>query len=75
VHALQREVEDCPRFVFRHFPLEDIHPHARAAAVAAEAVVARGGRDPGDARAPAESTTASGDRIRIRLQWRAATGQ
>jgi protein-disulfide isomerase len=25
------------RFVFRHFPLDEIHPHARAAAAAAEA--------------------------------------
>ena len=33
---LQREVLDSLRFVFRHFPLEEIHPHARAAAMAAE---------------------------------------
>jgi len=37
VHQLQREFSESLRFVFRHFPLEDIHPHARAAAVAAEA--------------------------------------
>ena len=37
VHQLQREFPDSLRFVFRHFPLEDIHPHARAAATAAEA--------------------------------------
>jgi protein-disulfide isomerase len=36
VHALQREFGDRLRFVFRHFPLEAIHPHARAAALAAE---------------------------------------
>jgi protein-disulfide isomerase len=37
VHQLQREFADRLRFVFRHFPLEEIHPHARAASVAAEA--------------------------------------
>src|SRR5438876_1515346 len=37
VHQLQRELSDSLRFVFRHFPLEEIHPHARAAAAAAEA--------------------------------------
>jgi len=37
VHRLQREFSDRIRFVFRHFPLEEIHPHARAAAAAAEA--------------------------------------
>jgi protein-disulfide isomerase len=37
VHQLQREFADSLRFVFRHFPLEEIHPHARAAATAAEA--------------------------------------
>src|SRR5579859_6688836 len=37
VHHLQREFSDRLRFVFRHFPLEEIHPHARAAAAAAEA--------------------------------------
>ena len=30
VHQLQRELSDSLRFVFRHFPLEEIHPHARA---------------------------------------------
>ena len=42
VHQLQREFGDSLRFVFRHFPLEDIHPHARAAAAAAEAAAAQG---------------------------------
>src|SRR4030088_3099091 len=42
VHALQREFADSLRFVFRHFPLEEIHPHARGAASAAEAAVAQG---------------------------------
>ena len=37
VHQLQREFSDSLRFVFRHFPLEEIHLHARAAAAAAEA--------------------------------------
>ena len=42
IHALQREYSDKLRFVFRHFPLEEIHPHARAAATAAEAADAQG---------------------------------
>jgi protein-disulfide isomerase len=42
VHALQREYGDALRFVFRHFPLEAIHPHARAASAAAEAAGAQG---------------------------------
>jgi len=37
VHQLQREFSDSLRFVFRHFPLEEIHPHAHAASAAAEA--------------------------------------
>jgi protein-disulfide isomerase len=37
VHELQREFSDRLRFVFRHFPLAEIHPHARAASTAAEA--------------------------------------
>ena len=37
VHELQQEFSDRMRFVFRHFPLEEIHPHARAASAAAEA--------------------------------------
>jgi protein-disulfide isomerase len=41
VHQLQREFPDTLRFVFRHFPLEEIHPHARAAATAAEAAGAQ----------------------------------
>ena len=41
IHQLQREFPDSLRFVFRHFPLEEIHPHARAAAMAAEAAGAQ----------------------------------
>jgi protein-disulfide isomerase len=41
VHQLQREFHNSLRFVFRHFPLEEIHPHARAAALAAEAAGAQ----------------------------------
>jgi protein-disulfide isomerase len=41
VHQLQREFPDSLRFVFRHFPLQEIHPHARAAATAAEAAGAQ----------------------------------
>jgi len=41
VPQLQREFGDSLRFVFRHFPLEGIHPHARAAATAAEAAGAQ----------------------------------
>jgi protein-disulfide isomerase len=42
IHALQREYPDTLRFVFRHFPLAEIHPHARAAAFAAEAAGVQG---------------------------------
>jgi protein-disulfide isomerase len=42
IAALQREFPDKLRFVFRHFPLEEIHPHARGAATAAEAAEAQG---------------------------------
>jgi protein-disulfide isomerase len=31
------------RFVFRHFPIADVHPHAEPAAEAAESVAERGG--------------------------------
>jgi protein-disulfide isomerase len=41
IHELQREYPDKLRFVYRHFALEEIHPHARAAAEAAEAADAQ----------------------------------
>jgi protein-disulfide isomerase len=42
VHGLQRELGDRLRFVYRHFPLTQIHPHALHAAEAAEAAAAQG---------------------------------
>jgi protein-disulfide isomerase len=43
VKALQKRLGDQLRFVFRNFPLEDAHPHAVHAAMAAEAAAASGG--------------------------------
>ncbi len=42
VKAIQRELEDKLCFVYRHFPLVEIHPHAMMAAEAAEAAGAQG---------------------------------
>ena len=42
VEELQRVLPDDLRFVFRHFPLENLHPHARRAAEAAEAAASQG---------------------------------
>src|SRR5262249_39589156 len=42
VRALQREFGPGLRFVFRHFPLANKHPHAIQAAQAAEAAAAQG---------------------------------
>jgi Na+:H+ antiporter, NhaA family len=44
-HAIQqveRQLGGNIRFAFRHFPLTGIHPHARAAAAAAEAAALQG---------------------------------
>jgi protein-disulfide isomerase len=42
VEELQRLLPDELRFVFRHFPLENLHPHAHRAAEAAEAAASQG---------------------------------
>jgi protein-disulfide isomerase len=42
---LRRLAPNAFRSVYRHFPLREIHPHAEAAAEAAEAVYALGGAD------------------------------
>jgi protein-disulfide isomerase len=42
VKAAQRELGGQLRFVFRNFPLAEVHPHARHAAQAAEAAGAQG---------------------------------
>jgi formate-nitrite transporter family protein len=42
VKKLRRRLADRLRFVFRHFPRPDTHPHARQAAESAEAAAAQG---------------------------------
>jgi protein-disulfide isomerase len=42
VKRAQQELGSQLRFVFRHFPLRDIHPHAQRAAEATEAASAQG---------------------------------
>ena len=42
VAELQRVLPGELRFVFRHFPLDKVHPHARRAAEAAEAAASQG---------------------------------
>jgi protein-disulfide isomerase len=42
VRAIQQQLGDQLRFVFRNFPLVEIHPHALHAALAAEAAAAQG---------------------------------
>ena len=37
IERVERRLGEAVRFAFRHFPLTDIHPHALAAACAAEA--------------------------------------
>jgi protein-disulfide isomerase len=39
---LRRHMGDRMRFVFRHFPVTELHPHAEEAALAAEAASAQG---------------------------------
>ena len=42
IQRVERQLGDGLRFVFRHFPLTDIHPHALAASCAAEATTLQG---------------------------------
>ena len=42
VRAIQQQLGDQLRFVFRNFPLTEIHPHALHAALAAEAAAMQG---------------------------------
>jgi protein-disulfide isomerase len=42
IERVERELPGRIRFAFRHFPLTQIHPHARAAAAAAEAAARQG---------------------------------
>ena len=43
VKAVRQQLGPALRFVFRHFPLKDVHPHAEAAAWLAEAAAPGGG--------------------------------
>jgi NhaA family Na+:H+ antiporter len=42
IEQVERQLGGNVRFAFRHFPLTGIHPHARAAAAAAEAAAVQG---------------------------------
>jgi NhaA family Na+:H+ antiporter len=42
IERVERQLGDRLRFAFRHFPLTEIHPHARAASAAAEAAGLQG---------------------------------
>ncbi len=42
IQQIEAELDEGVRFAFRHFPLFDIHPHALAASMAAEAAARQG---------------------------------
>jgi protein-disulfide isomerase len=42
VHRIQTQLQNPVCFVFRHFPITTVHPHAQLAAEAAEAAVSQG---------------------------------
>jgi protein-disulfide isomerase len=42
IQAVEQELAGGVCFVFRHFPLTEIHPHALAASMAAEAAAVQG---------------------------------
>ena len=42
IGRIEQQLGDGVRFAFRHFPLTEIHPHALAAACAAEAAAIQG---------------------------------
>jgi protein-disulfide isomerase len=42
IERVERRLDGAVRFAFRHFPLTEIHPHALAAAAAAEAAARQG---------------------------------
>ena len=42
IERVERQVGEGVRFAFRHFPLTELHPHAMAAAAAAEAAALQG---------------------------------
>jgi protein-disulfide isomerase len=42
IELVERELGGAVRFAFRHFPLTEIHPHALASALAAEAAASQG---------------------------------
>ncbi len=42
IERLEKRLNGGVRFAFRHFPLTEIHPHALAAAAAAEAAALQG---------------------------------
>jgi protein-disulfide isomerase len=42
IEGIEQQLGDGVRFAFRHFPLTEIHPHALAASLAAEAAALQG---------------------------------